>query len=80
MPKFYPDISPEGQITSDYGSAPDSCKEECEKLSEGKTINDLNQIADFFHKRADNLRELTNESITFSDFEESKKDKEEGEM
>lgn len=56
-----------------YGQPPESCAEECKKLCEGKTVQELQQISDYFSKEARDLDNKIDSSITAEDFESLKK-------
>lgn len=58
---------------SEYGQPPASCKEECEKLCKGRTVNELNQIADYFRNEAQELDSKIDSTITTDDFAKMKK-------
>ena len=57
---------------SEYGAPPESCASDCEKLCKGKTVDELNKIADYFRKEADDLDRRVDSTITSEDFEKVK--------
>lgn len=55
-----------------YGEPPESCSKECEELCKGKTVQELQQISDYFAKEARDLDAKIDSTITKEDFEKVK--------
>jgi len=72
---------------SEYGSIdrlPKEVQDYCEKIHDELTISQLRDLGDYFHAKANKLREVAENNVTIEDFENKKKedvddDNEEGE-
>lgn len=65
---------PEVHLPDEYDKPPDDCIKECESLCEGRSINDIRKLADYFNKVADTMNQIAKEDMTMEDFEKAKKD------
>jgi len=59
---------------TEYGQPPESCRKECESLCKNKTVDELNAIANYFRKEAEDLDRIVDSEVTKEMFEDAKKE------
>lgn len=55
-----------------YGELPEHLTEEAHKMCEGKTIDDLRKLSDYFGKKASDMSREMEKTLTMEDFEKAK--------
>lgn len=58
---------PTNSVTK-YGAPPPGTEDQCCSMCEGKTAEELSQIADYFSKKASDMRSGLSSKVTYEEF------------